>query len=88
LYDLLKNVNLNPGSLAQSNAHSFRSKKGKWTVTLRAAALSLETSSYDSFSEFEKRLGFLLKAAEGTIDSDFFTRVGLKSRSVARDTGA
>jgi len=78
LHDLVKNVNVNPGSLAQSNAHSFRSKKGGWTVTLRAAALSLETSSYDSFAQFEKRLGFVLKAAEGTIDSDFFTRVGLR----------
>ena len=47
-------------------------------MTLRAAAVSLETSSYDSFAEFEKRLGFVLKAAEGTIDSDFFTRVGLR----------
>jgi uncharacterized protein (TIGR04255 family) len=76
LYNPLKNVNLNP--LAQSNVHSFRSKKGRWTVTLRAAALSLETSNYDTFSEFEERLGFVLKAAEGTIDSDFFTRVGLR----------
>ncbi len=77
-HDLLKNVNLNPGVLAQSNSHAFRSKKGRWTVTLRAAAVSLETSNYDSFSEFEERLGFVLKAAEGTIDSDFFTRVGLR----------
>jgi uncharacterized protein (TIGR04255 family) len=78
LHGLVRNVNVNPGSVAQTNAHSFRSKKGKWTVTLRAAAVSLETSSYDSFAEFEKRLGFVLKAAEGTIDSDFFTRVGLR----------
>lgn len=77
-YSFLKNVNVNPGGLAQSNAHSFRSKKGRWTVTLRAAALSLETSNYDSFSEFEERLGFVLKAAEGPIDSDYFTRVGLR----------
>ena len=77
-HDLVKNVNLNPGSLAQSNVHSFRSKKDGWAVTLRAAALSLETSKYDSFSEFETRLEFVLKAAEGTIDSDFFTRVGLR----------
>lgn len=30
LHDLVKNLNVTPGSLAQSNAHSFRSKNGKW----------------------------------------------------------
>ncbi len=77
-HDLLANVNVNAGGLAHANAHSFRSKKGRWSVTLRAAALSLETSVYDSFDEFAERLGFVLKAAESTIDSEFFTRVGLR----------
>jgi uncharacterized protein (TIGR04255 family) len=77
-HELLKNVNVNLGGVAHSNAHAFRSKKGRWSVTLRAAALSLETSRYDSFDEFAERLAFVLKAAEGTIDSDFFTRVGLR----------
>jgi uncharacterized protein (TIGR04255 family) len=77
-HELLKNVNVNLGGVAHSNAHAFRSKKARWSVTLRAAALSLETSRYDSFDEFAERLVFVLKAAEGTIDSDFFTRVGLR----------
>jgi uncharacterized protein (TIGR04255 family) len=61
-----------------SNGHVFRSKKGRWTVTLRASALSVETSDYASFDELAQRMGFVLKAAEGTIDTDFFTRVGLR----------
>src|SRR5215472_14252029 len=77
-HELLKNLNVNLGGVAHSNAHAFRSKKGRWTVTLRAAALSLEASEYDSFDELAERLAFVLKAAEGTIDSDFFTRVGLR----------
>jgi len=77
-HERLKNVNVNLGGVAHSNAHGFRSKKGRWSVTLRAAALSLETSLYDSFEEFAERLGFVLKAAEDTIDTDFFTRVGLR----------
>ncbi len=77
-HDLLTNVNVNMGGVAQANAHAFRSKKGRWTVTLRAAALSLETSFYDSFDEFAERLAFVVKAAEGTIDSEFLTRVGLR----------
>lgn len=77
-HELMKDLNVNPGGLAQATAHAFRSKKGRWTVTLRAAALSLETSNYDAFSEFEDRLKLILEAAKTTIDSDFFTRVGLR----------
>jgi uncharacterized protein (TIGR04255 family) len=77
-HELLKNVNLNPGGVVQANAHAFRSRKARWTVTVRAAALSLETTEYDTFPEFEKRLSFVIAAATSTIDSDFFTRVGLR----------
>jgi len=77
-HDLIKDVNLNPGGFAQASAHAFRSKKARWTVTLRAAALTLETSDYDAFNELEDRLRAVLDAARATIDSDFFTRVGLR----------
>jgi uncharacterized protein (TIGR04255 family) len=77
-HELLANVALNAGGLAHANAHAFRSRKGRWSVTLRAAAVSLETSLYESFDEFVTRLAFVVKAAESTIDSDFFTRVGLR----------
>lgn len=77
-HELLKNLNVNAAGLARATAHSFRSKKGRWTVTLRASALSLETSNYDAFEEFQSRLDLVLNAARETIDSDFFTRVGLR----------
>lgn len=77
-HELMKDLNVNPGGLAQATAHGFRSKNGRWTVTLRAAALSLETSNYDAFGELEDRLKVLVEAAKNTIDSDFFTRVGIR----------
>ena len=77
-HELLKDVNINAGGLAQATAHAFRSRKGRWTIALRASALSLETSQYDSFAELEERLATLLEAARETIDSDFFTRVGVR----------
>lgn len=77
-YQRLTNVNVNPGGLAQAASHAFRSKNGRWTVTVRSASLSLETSRYDSFQELSERLAFVLKAATGTIDSEFFTRVGVR----------
>ena len=45
---------------------------------MRANAVSLETSHYDSFPEFRERLELILEASEKTIDSDIFTRVGLR----------
>ena len=78
-HSLVKSVNVSQGGVSQaSNAHTFRSKNGRWTVSLRAAALSLESTQYDSFHVFEQRLSFVLKAAERVIDSDFLTRVGLR----------
>ncbi|HEX4340080.1 MAG TPA: TIGR04255 family protein [Polyangiaceae bacterium] len=77
-HDLLTNINVNPAGAALAKAHQFSSKSGRWKVTLRTAALSLETSHYDSFDDLETRLAHVVKAAAGTIDSDFFTRVGLR----------
>lgn len=77
-YDLQKDVNLHAAGLAQATAHVFRSKNRRWTVSLRAAALSLETSHYDAFQEFESRLAIVLEAGKVAIDSEFFTRVGLR----------
>lgn len=76
-YNAVKDVDLIGGS-PQVHGHQFKSKKGRWTVTFRASAVSIETSNYDSFTELRERLAFIIKTAELVIDSDFFTRVGLR----------
>ncbi|MFM0653274.1 TIGR04255 family protein [Paraburkholderia sediminicola] len=78
LHDILNNVNLGPGSVVQVNAHQFRSKQGRWVAVLRPSAITLETSRYTTFDEFEEQLKIVIEAATKTIDSDFFTRVGLR----------
>lgn len=78
IYAGLNDFNVGPGGVAQAQAHTFKSKRSNWTVTLRASAISLSTSNYDSFEGFEERLAFLVTAAAKVIDSDFFTRVGLR----------
>ncbi|MGA0525557.1 TIGR04255 family protein, partial [Escherichia coli] len=40
--------------------------------------ITLETARYGSFDEFEEQLQLVIAAAAATIDSDFFTRVGLR----------
>jgi uncharacterized protein (TIGR04255 family) len=77
-HDLLNNINVGPATVAQGRVHQFRSRKALWTVTLRASAITVETQQYVSFELFRKQVSVVLKAAEGIIDSDMFTRVGLR----------
>lgn len=78
LYEVGNDLNVSVGGVAQAHVHFFKSKRARWTVTLRASAISVETSNYDAFDELEARLDFIVKAAEKIIDSEFFTRVGLR----------
>lgn len=56
----------------------FADRKGKWTVSLSSQTLSLETVAYRNFEDFIERLSSLLSNASELIDSDFFTRVGVR----------
>tara|TARA_R110002095_G_scaffold64184_3_gene54121 strand:- start:149 stop:907 length:759 start_codon:yes stop_codon:yes gene_type:complete len=58
--------------------YSMKSKKGDWTITLKSDSLALETSSYTDFADFLGQLKFVVDKSGPTIDSDFFTRVGLR----------
>lgn len=58
--------------------YAFASANRKWLVSLKAHSASLETTSYTEFSDFYSRLERLLSAALPVIDTDFFTRVGLR----------
>ena len=80
IYELQKDIKIDTGDGTANigNAHSFKARKGHWSLMLRAAALSLEATRYESFAAFEERIAFVLRAAERVIDSDFFTRVGLR----------
>jgi uncharacterized protein (TIGR04255 family) len=78
IYEFLSGFNFNPGSVASANGHIFKSRKGEYQVTVRSSTITLETQMYDSFDTFSGRLEALVKAVSGVIDSDFFTRVGLR----------
>lgn len=64
-----------PGS---NNTHIFRSGKLTWTVSLKQSALSIETTAYAGFPTMKERVLSVVNAASKIIDSDFFTRVGLR----------
>lgn len=71
-------VNVTPAALARNRAHVFTSRNALWTINLSTQALSLETSRYDSFRDFEARIRQLIEASLSFIDTDFFTRIGIR----------
>lgn len=67
-----------PQEVVREKHHLFSSRDQNWTVTFKASALALECRRYESFEQFAERLDRVLVATKKTIDSDFFTRVGLR----------
>lgn len=72
-------VSLNIGSTPSTGkSYHFESKKKDWIITLKPSSLSLETSKYTDFDDFYDHLTSMLDAVGGFLDTDFFTRVGLR----------
>jgi uncharacterized protein (TIGR04255 family) len=74
----LDGLNVGPGGVAQDFAFAFKDKKKRTSVTFRPAALNIETTAYHSFEELLDTVLLVANAAKETIDSEFFTRVGLR----------
>lgn len=66
------------GTSGSNNAHIFRSAKLTWTVTLKQSVLTIETTAYTNYAHMKERVLHVVDAASKIIDSDFFTRVGLR----------
>ena len=71
-------LNLSDPSLQRVTNHAFRSKGGQWTINLKTSTASLETQRYTTFEDFQARIDALIKALGTFIDSDFFTRIGVR----------
>lgn len=75
---MIQEVNINGGEVSRAHVHVFKSKALDWTITLRSSALTIETTRYESFEKLIERIQVLLDESGKIIDSDFFTRVGLR----------
>lgn len=79
LYDAQQSVNVSVGSrVVNENNYVFQSRKKDWTVSFKAYSISLQTDKYSGFNEFSSRLEDLLNKSGSLLDTDFFTRVGLR----------
>ena len=58
--------------------HILRSRKANWLVSFKASSIALETSNYTDFDEFFVQLENVVKKSSPLLDTDFFTRVGLR----------
>ncbi|MDB0568082.1 TIGR04255 family protein [Ralstonia solanacearum] len=78
--ELQNEVTLTVGgeSAGSINKHIFRSRKPGWTVSLKESAFSVETNVYPGFAEMLTHVLQVVAAASKVIDSEFFTRVGLR----------
>ena len=77
-YEPEQSVQVGLEAVGREMRHLFKSRKKDWTVSFRASALALETSHYTNFEEFSERLKRVLTNSQGLLDTDFFTRVGLR----------
>lgn len=59
-------------------ALQLQSRNKKWTVVIRSDAITLDTKSYLNFEDFSDKLEKIVNVVKDKIDSDFFTRVGLR----------
>src|SRR6266511_3974402 len=77
-YEPAQSVSVGPGVVDRETRHLFKSRKKDWTVAFKASAIALETTHYTNFAEFSQRLENLFAKSRSLLDTDFFTRVGLR----------
>ena len=79
LYDVVRSFGFQAlGGIMDEQVPKLSSVDKRWSVTIRPAAISLETSSYKSFEELRERVDVVARKALPFLDTDFFTRVGLR----------
>ncbi len=76
-YERQQSVSLNDPADREVK-HLFKSKKGDWTVSFRSSAIAIETSRYTHFEDFHRQVQVVLDKSRPLLDTDFFTRVGLR----------
>jgi uncharacterized protein (TIGR04255 family) len=79
-YTIGANLDVDAGSpsVTKRQRYLFRSRDRNWVVSFGPSTLSLETTNYLNFQDFQQRLESVLLAARSVLDTEFFTRLGLR----------
>lgn len=75
-----------PGESEKRLSLQLHSKNRRWTVAIKSDSILLQTKSYLNFEEFSGKLQKVINVVKDKIDSDFFTRVGLRYINVINFT--
>jgi uncharacterized protein (TIGR04255 family) len=78
LYERQEGVSIGLEIAKKETKHVFKSRKGDTLVSFKTSAIALEMKKYKNFGEFVKQLELLLERSKELLDTDFFTRVGLR----------
>ncbi len=76
-FDQVRSVDLTLGERSETE-YRFGTKGNDVTLLLKPSALVLESRRYTSFVSLASLLDVIIPSAKGLIDSDFFTRIGLR----------
>jgi len=71
-------INIGQGTTESIQAHIFRALKPGWVATLKHSSVAIEGNRYDGFPALRTRVKQLIDAAVPIIDSDVWTRIGLR----------
>lgn len=78
-YESGKEMQMTPlGTTDPEPVYRFATKNRDPIVTMSASNLALTTKQYRSFSDFSSHIDFLLEKVVPSLDTTFFTRVGLR----------
>ncbi|MEX5629029.1 TIGR04255 family protein [Pseudomonas marginalis] len=78
-------LGLGSTNAGSSNIHIFRSAKSNWNISLKENAITIETTTYSGFGNLRERVLQVIDAAGKIIDSDFFTRIGLRYINILKN---
>jgi uncharacterized protein (TIGR04255 family) len=78
VYERQEGVSIGLEIAKRETKHVFKSRKGDLVVSFKPSAIALETARYKNFPDFRMQLEVLLERSKDLLDTDFFTRVGLR----------
>jgi uncharacterized protein (TIGR04255 family) len=81
-YEPGRTVSIQPGAVGQEVVYTLLSKNRRWQIALKPSALTIATNHYSGFVELYERVDKVLHSTLDLLDTDFFTRVGLRYQNV------
>ncbi|MCG7898944.1 MAG: TIGR04255 family protein [Candidatus Thiodiazotropha weberae] len=79
IFNKSQTVSINPGgSTDLPLSYAFKTRDLKWVIALKPDSLVIETGHYTEFADFLGKIEHILSLIGSMLDTDFFTRVGLR----------